>query len=148
MLPTKAMRLKLGTLLAADDTGLAHEDELLVQLIKEDFVKAETLAIGDLVVADFTGHNPIEAGGVAPTVGLDPATDAQRITIQDPVGGWRWVTGDAVNLPQTIYGYALKSAAGVLLATEKLPDPVTLNAAGQEVVIGAVQLKINEEPVS
>jgi hypothetical protein len=72
------------------------------------------------------------------------------ITIVEPLGGWRFVTSDAVNLPQTIYGYALFDSTGGpdLLASQLLPEPITLVAAGQEINLDTVKLTMVLTPLS
>jgi hypothetical protein len=72
------------------------------------------------------------------------------ITIVEPLGGWRFVTSDAVNLPQTIYGYALYDSTGTpeLIASQLLPEPIDLVAAGQEINLGTVKLTMVLTPLS
>jgi len=149
MLPTKAVRLQLGELLAADTTTLAPATANEIVLIKEPFVPTETLAIGDLVVADFDGSTPIAGETGAQQVANDPATGDQIITIKEPLGGWRWETTGVTNLPQTIFGFALlDNTLADLYAVETLATPVTLTDAGQEINIGTAKFRVVAAPLS
>lgn len=150
MLPMKPLRLALGTLLAAQSTTLAPAvDANKIALVKNDVTPVETLAIGDLELANFTGSTPIAGSTGAQQTGIDPITGQQRITIKDPVGGYRWVTGDAVGLPQTIFGYALINNAGdTLLGYGLLPEAVELQAAGEEINLGSVTMTFVAEPLA
>jgi len=150
MLPMKALRLKFGELLAADATTLAPAaDNNVIALIKEDFNLNETLAVGDLVLADFTGSTPLECGLGTQPVGIDPLTGEQVITLEDPAGGWRWeCTADPAE-PQPIYGYALLTdGLAVLLGAAKLPDIITISESGHELTIGSVQIRMVTQPAS
>jgi hypothetical protein len=150
MLPTKAVRLALGTLLAADTTTLAPAVTAnKISLIKAPFTPSENLVIGDLTLADFATSTAIAGTLGAQLVGTDPATLDQVITIKDPLGGYRWITTALTNLPQTIYGFALTdSTLATLLAVAVLPAPVTLQEVGQFIDLGSVQLTIVTRPIS
>jgi len=150
MIPVTLVRLSLGELLAADvDTVGPVAADNLVQLIREPFTAAETLVLADIVLADFTGSTgKIVPAGTQP-VANDPATQEQVISIQPPAGGFRWETTALTNLPQTIYGYAFIDAdTPQLLATAQLDTPVTLQAVGEVVDIGAVELRFLLQPIS
>lgn len=150
MLPMKAVRLLLGSLLAADTSSLAPAISAnKMMLFVNNIAITEDLAVGDLVPANFTGYAPILGSTGAQEVGLLPQTLAQAITLDTPVGGWRWVTADLVNLPQTIYGYALTNNAGsTLLAVGLLDTPIQLNSAGVIVDLGTVNLTFVAQPLS
>lgn len=150
MLPTETVRLQLGALLAADATTLAPVTNAnKIALIAAPFSLVETIPLASLTLATFTGATP-KAGETGPQeVGLDPVTGMQVIQISPPVGGYRWITGDTVNLPQTIYGFCLlDSTLAILLAIAQLPVPITLTAAGQFIEIDPVNLTIVSQPVS
>lgn len=150
MIPTKAVRLQLGELLADDATTLApaaNANELI--LLKDAFVPTEDLVIGDLTEADFDGYAPIGGAIGTQQAGVDPATGDQIVTNKEPLGGWRWEVTGATNLPQTIYGFALTDSTGAtLLASELLAEPITLTAIGDEINVGVAQLRIVAQPIS
>lgn len=142
MIPLLAIREKAMQLLAADATTLAPvANGNKVALVMDAFTPSETLTIGELTMATFTGATPLTAGVGAQPEGLDPNTNDAIITIPPPAGGWRWETTDAVNLPQTIHGYCLlDNALAVLFAAELLSSPITLNGANQVIQLPAVTL--------
>jgi hypothetical protein len=150
MLAMKSVRLALGDLLAADPATLApaaNANE--ISLVMADFVEDENLVIGDLTLATFTGSTALSAGlGTQPT-GIDPVTQDQVITMKEPAGSWRWETGDAVNLPQTIYGFAFTTkTAGALLAVHRFDTPITLTQANQFIDIGKAEFRLVAQPMS
>lgn len=150
MLPMKPVRLRLGTLLAADATTLAPAaDNNTVLLIMSDFTPNEDLVPADLTPATFDGSAGLLAELGAQQVGLDPTTGDQIVTIEEPVGGWRWITTGLTNLPQTIFGYGLyNEALDTLLGVTKLDTPITLQGVGEEINLGAIQLRFVLEPIS
>jgi hypothetical protein len=149
MLPVIALRLSLGSLLAADVTYLAQAAANKIALVMANFVPGEQLIFADLTLATFDGSVPIAGVGGAQLTGEDPATGDQIVTIKEPAGSWRWVTTGVTNLPQTIYGYALINNAGnVLYATQLLPAPLTLNAVGQEINLGTAKMTMVLEPLA
>jgi hypothetical protein len=150
MLPMKDLRLQIGTALATtvplDQASALNR----VALVKAPFALDENLVLADLTLADFTGATAKVVALGAQGVAIDPLTGEQKITIVEPVGGWRWVTTALTNLPQVIYGYCLydSTGPGPLLAVELLVQPVTLSAIGQQVQIGTVELTVNPSPLS
>jgi len=135
MVPTTAVQNAAATLLAANAATLAPAtDANVIALVMAPFTPNPTLVAGDLTLADFTGSTPIEGVTGTQPSGLDPATGQMIIDISPPAGGYRWETTDAVNLPQTIYGFALLSNdLSTLLASALLPAPVLLTMANQEI---------------
>lgn len=150
MLPMKAERLLIGTLLAADAGSFAPAVSAnKVALIQAPFSANEDLVVGDLTLATFTGATPIAGATGAQQVGTDPATNQQIITIKEPLGGWRFITTALTNLPQTIYGYALlDSTLATLLGVQVLSTPITLTEVGQQINLGTVALTIQPTPIS
>jgi len=148
--PTLAVQAQLGELLAADATTLAPAaDANEIVLVNAAFVPSTELAIGDLSIADFDGSTPKALGVGTQLCGFDPTTGEQVITMKDPAGGLVWETTGVTNLPQTIFGFAMTNDDGtVLLASELLPEPVTLTAAGQIVSIGQATLRLVAVPMS
>ena len=150
MIPMKELRLKLGTLLAADSATLAPAaDANEIALIKAAFNEDEDLVIGDLTLADFDGSTPIAGALGTQQTGIDPDTAEQRITIKDPLGGYRFITTGLTNLPQQIFGMALTNLAGTaLLGVELFDEPITLTEVGQEINLGKVQMTMVLQPLS
>lgn len=149
MLPMEPVRLQLGVLLAADTTTLAPATANKIALIKAPFTPQESLVVADLTLADFGGSTPIAGAAGAQAVAIDPATGDQIITIKDPAGGYRWVTTNLTNLPQTIYGYCLlDTTLATLLAVQTIPTPVGLTAVGQQVDLGTVAMTLVQQPIS
>lgn len=149
MLPTKAVRLQLGELLAADDTTLAPAMSAnKVALVKNAFTPDENAVIGDFDLADFDGSTPITGATGTQQVGISPSTGDQIITIKEVAGGWRWETTGVTNLPQTIYGAILMNNGGTtLLGMQLLDPPLTLSEAGQEVNLGSVKMTMALQPL-
>lgn len=149
MLPMKALRLKLGTLLAADVPTLATVVANEIALIAAPITINENLVTADLTLATFTGSAPIAGTAGAQGTGTDPSTGDQVITILAPAGGWRFVCTVAPGAPETIYGYALtKTAGGDLLGAQLLPNPVTITNVGDEVDLGSVPITFVISPMS
>jgi hypothetical protein len=150
MLPMQPLRLALGTTLAADPTTLAPAGAgNKIALIKAPFTPAETLQAADLTLADFVTSTPLLAAIGPQQVGIDPATGQQRITIIEPLGGWRWQTTALTNLPQTIYGFALfDNTLATLLAVALLPAPTLLNIIGDEINLDKLTLVFVQRPIS
>jgi hypothetical protein len=149
MLPMKAIRLELGTLLAADVATLAPVAANKIALIMAPFSLNENLAITDLTLATFATSTPIAGAAGAQAVGVDPATLDQVITIKVPAGGYRWVVTALTNLPQTIYGWALIDTAGAtLIAVGQFPTPYLLQDVGQEIDLGNVTIQFVQQPMS
>jgi len=149
MLPTKAVRLRLGTLLSTDTTTLNQAANANhVSLIKAPFVPSENLLPADLTVADFDGFADLLQTLGAALVGVDPVTGDQVVTITAPAGGWRWITTGLTNLPQSIYGFALfdKTHAN-LWATILLPTPIVLQDVGQQIELGDITLTLVQNPM-
>lgn len=135
----------------SDSVPLAQASALnRVGLVMAPFTPSPTTAYADLVLATFTGATPKTVALGAQGAAQDPVTNQQVITIVEPVGGWRFVTTDAVNLPQTIYGFALfdSTGPGPLIGCELLSEPVTLVAAGQEINLGTVKFTLVLSPLS
>jgi hypothetical protein len=149
MLPMSAIRLKLGTLLAADTASLAPATANKMILFSNNVTPIETLLMAALTEANFDGYASIDGTIVAQETGIDPATGDQVITLTPPLGGWHWKTTGVTNLPETIYGFALVDhAKAVLLAIETFEEPVSLTAIGQQIDLGAATMRLVQEPAS
>jgi hypothetical protein len=139
MIPSKALREKMATLLGADTATLAPAANAnVIALFMNDISPTEATVLGDLVLSTFDGNAPLEVGLNAQPVALDPANNDAIIDMVPPITGFRWVTSGVTNLPQTIYGYALLTHLNAAyLAAKRLDTPVVLTAVGQRVDIGA-----------
>jgi hypothetical protein len=150
MYPMESLRLAIGDFLAENLPLNQPTDALLIRLVAADFTPSEGLVPGDLTFASFDGST-----AKSPTVatdwqvGTDPATNEQLITAPEPAGGWRWEVTGVTNLPQSIYGFALLTAASAeLLAVEKLAAPVTLIAVTNEINLGKAQFRVGIAPLT
>lgn len=148
MLPVKSVRLAIGTSLAAATPLNQPTNENIVRLIKAPFTPNEDLVVGDLEFADFDGSTALEMPVGAAQVGIDPVSGEQRITITEPEGGWRFITTGVTNLPQTIYGAALLTAASAaLIGVMELPEPIGLTQSGEEINLGSLMMNIVQQPI-
>lgn len=149
MQPTSVILSALQTLLAEDVTTLANATALHVHLIKAPFTPGDNTDFTTLTEADFTGHTALHAGTGNQQMFRDPVTGELVVQMLEPAGGWHWVTGDTVNLPQTIYGYVLTDHTDLITyASSLLPTPVLLQAAGDGVNVDQVKFNFVLEPLS
>lgn len=150
LLPTNDVRSQLGTLLAADATTLAPASNAnKIALINAPFTPSGNLNISMLSFATFVGSTPLAGATGAQGVGVDPATGQQIITILTPAGGWRWTCTTAPGSPETIYGFALTDhAAATLLGTQLLTTPEVIQAVGDQIDLGAVDMTLVAQPIS
>lgn len=149
MLPVKVVRQELAVLLASDPTYIGPVAANKMALVMAPFVPSENLVVENLTLADFTGSTPLAGvAGTQPT-GTDPTTQEDVVTIKAPAGGWYWHTTALTNLPQTIYGFALLDATlATLIGTQLLSPPVTLQAIGDFIDLGKVDLTFVLQPLS
>lgn len=149
MLPMRALRLSIGTELAAGTFLSQPTNANIVRLISADFALSEGLVVGDLTFANFDGSTALDVALDDQQVGTDPLTNQQKVTLVEPLGGWRWEVTGTTNLPQNIFGVALLTAASAsLLAVEKLPTPITLTEIGQEINLGTLDFPIVLQPIA
>jgi hypothetical protein len=144
MIPTSAILAEMGTLLGADTTTMAQVAPFVgVALVMSPFVPSPQRVLADLTLATFNGSTPLQAASAATQVFNDGATGDRIMQVRAPAGGWHWVTGSALNLPQTIFGFALlDNAAAVLFGCQLFDVPFVLTAAGQAVDIGDVFFRL------
>lgn len=150
MLPMRAVRLRLGTLLAADATTLAPaSDANMVALVIAPFTNSETLVVGDLTLAADHGLAPIACATGAQEVALLPSSFAQIITMKPgATTGFRWVSSGSFPPPITIYGYALlDNALANVLAAQTLDAPVIISDAGQQIDLDPVTMQFVQSPL-
>jgi len=150
LLPMRAVRLQLGVLLAADTTTLAAASANKVALIIAPFNAAdETLVLSALTLATFTGSTPIAGVAGGQTVGNDPATGDQVITIKAPAGGWLFECSAPPTPPQVVYGYCLvDDTVATLLGTEPLVTATTITNVGDFIDLGKIDLTFIVRPIS
>lgn len=134
--------LAMANAIAAAVAWIAGDPDVGVDLIKVPFTPTPDYVPDPTDLADFTGSAQLTTTGT-PVVAKDPATGDVVIQLADPAGGWKWVTTNTANLPQTIYGYSVKqNDAPNQLGAVLFDTPIVLTAAGQLVVIGAVQFRV------
>jgi len=143
MTPTDVLLGAVRTRLAQDTATLAAATALHVHLIKEPFTEGPTIDFTTMDEADFTGSTALGAGTGNQQEFVDPDTRERVIQLKEPAGGWHWVTTDAVNLPQTIYGYVVTDTADtVTYGSKRFDSPVALIASGDGVDIGNVRFNM------
>jgi len=120
------------SLLAADTTLLANATANKVSLVVSSFVPSQTLSLGSLTLASFTGSTALAAGTGVQQVFLDPVSNQWQIQIKEPAGGWNWICTADPTPAQTIYGWVLTNGAiDTLLASGVLTTPIQISASGQ-----------------
>jgi len=140
MTPTQTLLNALQALLATDVTALGSVTAMKVHLIMAPFVPGSLTDLASLTEATFTGHTALTAGAAPQQIFTDPETGNLVAQVKEPAGGWTWIASDAVNLPQTIYGWVLTNGAGsVTLGSELFDTPRLLNAALQAINIPFVR---------
>ncbi len=143
MIPTRDIRNAAMAVLAADVPTLAPVTPNKMLLAQNNFNPAESTTLSDITEASFDGHTAISLGASPMTEGYDPTTDASKIDLKIPAGGFRWRTTGVTNLPQTIYGYYLTDSTGaVLLASAKFSTPMVLTVVNQVIDVGAPSLSL------
>jgi hypothetical protein len=151
MLPVKAIRLAIGTDMAANTTywSMGGGSEFKLQLVTNAFTPDETLTKSSFTFATFTGSTPIAGTSGDQGVGTDPLTAEQVMTLLAPAGGWRWVCTVAPGAPETITGFiVLDNAGAVLQAMQLLDAPIVIANVGDEVDLGAITIRFAARPMS
>ena len=149
MIPSKNLVGTMMDLLAADTGTLAPATANKMVLFKNNIVPNENTVYADLTLADFSGYADKSGIAGAQTRGVDPATGDQLIIIGAPVGGYIYECTGMVNVPQTIYGYALVDHTNTtLIAVQTLPTPVTIAAPGNIIDLGNPKLTQVAQPLS
>jgi hypothetical protein len=150
LLPMIAVRLRLGTLLAADATTLAPAtDANLLQLIIAPFTLNENLVASGLTFGTTLGLAPIACATGAQGVAIDPVSQSQIITLIPGTGTFRWVTSGSWTAGITVYGIALTDSTGAnLLAAEQFQTPIALSAPGYQIDVDPAQMTFVLAPIS
>jgi len=145
MIPSRDLWQSIIDAAAADTAFLASATAMHLHLAAAPFTPSLDLVLGSLTEATFTGGADKNAGTGAQTVLFDVSTGFEMIQILEPVGGWTWLCTVTPGAPETIYGWYLTDTAdAVLLGSGLLPDPVTIEAAGQGLTIPRVTLSFPE----
>lgn len=148
MTPTTRIYNSITDLLAANVADLAAAAAKHVHLIMAPFTPDLGTDFTTLTPATFTGSGALSAASGAQQSFTDAVSIRRVVQLVEPLGGWHWVTGDAVNLPQTIYGYALTDLAdAVTFGSQLLPAPIVLTGAGQAIDVDQVRFTLNLDPL-
>lgn len=149
LLPMKAVRLALGSLLSADASTLAPATNAnKIALIIAPFSPTEDLVIGDLTLATAGGLAAVAGATGAQTVGIDPVTLEQRIQIKPPAGGYKWISSGGGPYPIAVYGYALiDNAAATLLGVQTFNPPINVSDDGQLIEADPVNITFVAQPM-
>lgn len=140
MIPTSYTVVTLNELLRTSDViwGTVTPN-VTVSLVISEFVPSAELIAGDLIFADFDGSDPILVPMGDQVFITDSVSGRIGIKMKEPVGGYSWVVTGVTNLPQTVWGWAVRDAdSGVLLWSELLPTPIPLTVVGNLVEVTAV----------
>lgn len=149
MTPTSLFSNTINALLAANVAQLAAAAVKNVTLIKANFTPGAGTDIASLTPADFTGSAAKTAPSGAQQAFVDAGTGRRIVQLIEPVGGWHWVATDAVNLPQTIYGFVVTNDDdSETYGSELLPTPIEILEAGQAVDLDQVRFTLSLTPLS
>lgn len=142
MQPTKAIWEASQDLLAQDAATLADILPMKVHLAKAAFMPSMELEVADLTEATFTGSAAKSAGAGNQPVYYDAADGLRTIRILEPAGGWSWTCTAAPASAETIYGVFMTDNTNTnLWGTMLLPEPITIDDAGQGITVGEITFK-------
>ena len=151
MIPTldtwQAMVSNMGSTTVTFSPNLSPA--LWLHLIRVPFTPGLGISFTDATdLATFTGHTAKAIPAAARPVVSDPLTGGQALPFPPPAGGFFWECTASPTLPETIYGVALSddstTVEGVdLLASETLPEPVTITTAGDFVQFTDAFMRFN-----
>lgn len=148
MTPTTLIIKSITDLIAADVANLAAAAAKHVHLIMSNFTPGPGTDFTLLTEATFTGSTALNAASGAQQSFQDAVSTRRVIQLVEPLGGWHWITGDLVNLPQTIYGFCVTDLANaVTFGSELLPSPITLSGAGQAIDLPNVRMTLSLTPL-
>jgi len=131
MIPAQGL---LDEISAAISTGTMITNELnanQIVLSQTAFTPSKSTVAADLTPADYGGYAPIDLPLDPCTVSNNPIDDSVNIDLPIPAGGIRFQCTANTNLPQTIYGFALLTEAGVYIAGETFLTPIVVSTVGQ-----------------
>ncbi len=125
----------------ASDSGLGSlaGSARLIRLFMNNIIPTRQTVVGDLTTPTFTGYADKAMGIALGREGTDPLSGKNEVIAVPALGGLVWAPSDAVNLPQTIYGWAMVDSTGAfLIGAERFPNPIILSGAGQLVSVDKV----------
>lgn len=148
MVPSRALFEAMIDAMAADTAFLAAATAMHVHPVVNNFVPSQTISLGSLTLATFTGGAAKNCGVGAQTVFLDPIANLLLIQLLEPAGGFTWECTVTPASPETVYGYAVTDTAdAVLLGTALLDTPVAISVAGQGFSVPYIRLRfLNTSP--
>jgi hypothetical protein len=145
MTPARTLWQSIIDAAAANVANLAAATAMHLHLAIAPFSPGLDLDLATLVEATFTGGADKNAGTGTQQVHFDVTTGFMLIQILEPAGGWTWECTADPPAPETVYGvYLTNTADTVLHGSELLPDPVTIEAAGQGFTVPRVTLSFAE----
>lgn len=149
MQPSRALWEAYQDLLAADTGTLAAVGAMHLHLAAANFVPSLDLLLASLVEATFTGGAAKNCGTGTQQTYYDVNSGRRVIQILEPAGGWTWICTVTPGAPETIYGYYLTdNADAVLHGAALLSTPVTIQTAGQAVILPYVRMEfLSNSPV-
>ncbi len=125
-------------------TGAAGT-ERKVFLFTSNVTPNEDTVPGDLAKATFDGYADRNVDSTTLAFFNDPLSGQRKLHMTPLTTGFTWITTGVTALPQTIYGYALTTNSdSAILAWKLFPTPIVLNAIGQGVEIGGVDVPFDE----
>jgi hypothetical protein len=93
------------------------------------------------VEADFDGYSALSSPAWAN--GQNPVSLLSQFTLTPPSGGFRWVAGANITAPQAIFGYQVYDISqNITMGGATFSPPITINEAGQQLVLDTVELSI------
>ena len=142
MQPTRAIWRKGLDLLAADTTSLGASTACKVHLFNNAASIGLDMVLTDFTECTFTGSAALSVGtGTQPT-SYDASDGVLTMDLLSPVGGFNWTCTATPSAPETVYGYYVTdSTNAILYAAGRLPNPLTINASGQSVLVGDITIK-------
>jgi hypothetical protein len=143
MVGTKVLLTQLSGLLGADTTTIAGA--LKAGLYINEVNPTINSVAADFDPATFDGSTTIAVTAATRPDNYDPATADRIITITPPAGGFLWSTSGTTNLPQTIYGAYIGTAAvpsGTLYGAVQFDPPVTLTDVDQQVAVAQMTFRL------
>jgi hypothetical protein len=142
MQPTRNLWQSAADLVAADTALLAAATAVHVHLSKKSFSPSLDNVLADFDEATFIGSTAANVGTGTQPAYYDVATGLYTIDLKSPVGGFKWICTFDPTVPEVIYGiYLTDTANAVLLGSQLLDQPVTIQNAGQGLDVGPIQLR-------
>lgn len=109
-----------------------------IDLYQNNITPSKGMLVTDLDVATFTGYTQQVVTAPAPPI-IDTVNGGQSIIMPSHV----FAAASPYTVGNTVYGWYLRTAGGVLVAAGKFATPISVGAAGQAVPL-QVTLNIND----